>query len=183
MKKLIIYLFGILLLNSVNTISAQEYKYFNIRYSDKFSVSFSPKNLEESFFKKEGERTTMGFYTMNENYFDMFIPIYKEIFGDQYLTQYKGRDNLLFLTKIKCSFYFREDFKPYYFWVNFPASRLEEFPQWEEKLYRFCMKVLEVDVRCFIDLEGDISFFKGSTFDINMGNLYLFLEGRFRAPF
>ena len=178
MKKLIICLISMLLFSSINLVSAQESKYFDVDNSYKYLVSFTPKNLQESFYRKEGEFTPLGMYKLNKYYYDAFIPIYKDIFGSQHFAKFEGRDNLRFLRAIKCSFYFREDFKPYYFWVTFPADRIDEFPQWEEKLYRFCLKVLDVDVRSFIEIQGEKSLFKGSTFDIDFANLYLFLEGR-----
>ena len=180
MKKSIIYLFSLLLFNRISAISAQEYKYFDISSSNQFSVYFTPKNLKESFYTKEGEKSTMGIYKLNKYYFDTFMPIYNEIFGFLNSTQYKSKDDLKFLLGIQCSFYFRGDFKPYYFWVSFPTNRIDEFPQWEEKLYRLCMKTLEVDVRSFIDIQGDKALFKGSTFQINMRNLYLFSESNLR---
>ena len=184
MKRIIIYLFCMLLFSNLHIISAQEYKYFDLTFQSNSIVGFSPKNLTDSFYVKEGEKATMGKVIYNANYYDTFIPIFKEIFGSQFFAQYKriseGREDLLFLRKIHCHLYIGEDFKPYYFGISFPTNRLDEFPLWDEKLYRLCMKSFEVDMRRFILILGDKSLFKGTTFEINMGNLYLYSEGRLR---
>jgi hypothetical protein len=103
------------------------------------------------------------------------MPIYKEIFGPDF-----KYDNWRTLFRINCSFWFREDFKPYFYQITFPTEMLDEFPGWEEKLYLLCEKSMKVNIRPFIELQGDKSKFEWSNFDIIIGNLYMFSEGKLR---
>ena len=134
MKKLIICLFSILLFSSINLVSSQEYKYFDITMEGNSIVGFVPKHLKPgSMDRKNADNNWVSVVPkMNKYYFDTFIPIYKDVFGADF--NYKGdRINLMW---ISCSFWFREDFKPYYYQISFPTAMLDEFPQWEEKLYQ-----------------------------------------------
>ena len=181
MKKLIIYLFSILLSGSMQMITAQESKYFEIKNNDQSIVCLVPKHLKPGLQERKKGNNNWGFVVTNYNmnYFNTFMPIYKEVFGIDY--KYNGdRRNLIC---INCTFWFGEDLKPYYYQINFPTNMLDEFPLWEEKLYQLCERSMKVDLRSFINVPEDKSNFEWSNFSVNFRNLYLFSEGRLRLDY
>ena len=155
MKKLIICLFIILI---TGITSAQEYKYFDLTFKGNSIVGFSPKHLKPgSMERTRGKKMIQELYRLNKYYFDSYMPIYYEIFGTEFKVE-----NWKILRSISCDFWFREDFKPYYYQISFPTALLDEFPQWEEKLYRLCEKSMKVDVRAnFGDIQPPVSVISG----------------------
>ncbi|MDR0795432.1 MAG: hypothetical protein LBE79_05155 [Tannerella sp.] len=175
MKNLKFYLCCTILWGSIQMSSAQEYKYFNLTSKGNSIVSFEPKHLKiGATERKFANNWTIGVAKRNAYYFDAFAPIYKEIFGTESL----GEPRLI--ARILCTFWYKEDFKPYYYQIMFPIKLLDEFPQWEEKLYQLCERSMKVDIRPFIELHGDKARFERSYFEINLGNLYQFTQGIFR---
>ena len=155
--------------------SAQEYKYFYIRNSDKYTVVFSPKNLKPDLMERKNNPNILEEPKLNDYYFNTFMPIYKDVFGADF-----KYENWRILGRINCSFWFGEDFKPSYYQITFPTELLDEFPQWEEKLYQLCERSMKVDIRSFINPQKDKSNFGWSNFHIIFSNLYLYSEGRLR---
>jgi len=156
-------------------ISAQEYKYFDLTFKDNTSVGFSPKHLKPDLMERKNNPNILEEPKLNLYYFNTFMPIYYEIFGADF-----KYENWRILGRINCSFWFGEDFKPFYYQISFPAELLDEFPQWEEKLYQLCERSMKVDIRPFIKPLRDKPDFGWSNFHVNLVNLYLFSEGRLR---
>jgi len=170
MKNSKIYLVCILILSSTYTTHSQEYTYFNIKTSNENLIRFIPKHL--TYFDRERGTGTDGYQIdFNQVFFDMYTPIFNEVFGHPYT----GDTRLL--SKTTLTFYFGKDFKPYYFSVLFPANRKDEFAGLEEKIYTFGMKCMQTNFQPFVQV-WDKEKFQGSSFAIMLYGFYLYSEGK-----
>jgi len=164
------HLVSILLVSSTYITNAQEYTYFHIESSSEYLIWFSPKDL--TYSDSERGKGTDGYQIdFNQTFFEIYTPIFNEIFGHPYT----GDPRLL--SKITLTFYFRKDFKPYYFFVGFPANRKEEFAGLEEKIYTFGKKCLQTNFQPFVQV-WDKKKFQGSSFTIMLYGFYLYSEGK-----
>ena len=176
MKKIIVCLFSLLLSGIISLLYAQDYKYFNLTFKSNSIVGFSPKHLKPgSMERTNGASMIREAPKLDASYFNTFMPIFKDIFGADF-----KYENWRILRRINCAFWFREDFKPFYYQITFPTELLDEFPQWEEKLYQLCERSMKVDIHPFIRSQRDKPNFEWSTFQVNLANLYMYSEGRFR---
>ena len=139
-------------------------------------VSLAPKKYVPSDLERQpGEAGAFGNFRFNSTrYFDTFTPLFQETFGAQY--KYNGNErNLLF---IYCTFWYREDFKPYFFQISLPRRLMDDFSEMEEKLFLLCEKIMKADIRPLVDIQGNVANFKGSNFQINLGGLYQSANGK-----
>jgi hypothetical protein len=120
------------------------------------------------------ERGCIGEPVLNKYFFETFYSIYNEVFG----SQFKYHENRQIMVWIKYTFWFKGDFKPNYYHLYIPAELIDDFPQLEEKFYRFGEKCMKADIRPFIEVQGGMDDFKGSLFEINFGYFNRYTSNR-----
>jgi hypothetical protein len=77
----------------------------------------------------------------NEEFAKRSATVFEKVFGKPDIAELKMPERIMY------RFVFDSDYKIVYFRILYPTSAWEEFPRWEEKLYRFGMTFNEVDIK------------------------------------